>query len=263
MRKEREVKLQRVLMIILLASGLVFSLAGCGGTEEGTLPTEEGMIDPALQTETAIADQNQVPGEPPAPDQLTPPTSIAVNSTPTTQKEDVSLTQLPTLAIPPSPGDSLTQVSSTDAALTPKAETTKNADSSLPTIPALPSSTALVLATKPLVPDQAQWVSNAPADGATMTIDPDVRWDMIWKVKNSGTTTWTTKYTLRYFNGERLQRSVDSIAFPREVKPGEIVTLTVPAKTPYSPGEAETMWALTNENGQNFYYVTLKIKLVQ
>jgi hypothetical protein len=263
MRKEREVKLQRVLMIFLLATGLVFSLTGCGGSDGDTAPTEEGATDLTLQAQESGSDQTQLPGEPPSPEQLTPPTSIAASPTPTEQSAATSMAQLPTLAIPPSPGDPLTPGASTGTALTPNAETSKTLDPSVPTLPVLPTSTALVLATKPLVPDMAQWVSNNPADGSTLTIDPDVRWDMIWKVKNSGTTTWTTKYTLRYFNGERLQRSVDSIAFPREVKPGEIVTLTVPAKTPYSPGDAETMWALTNENGQNFYYVTLKIKLIQ
>ena len=50
--------------------------------------------------------------------------------------------------------------------------------------------------------DKCDWVDQSPKDGSQ--VQKDASWDMTIVVKNSGVTTWTTKYALRFWGGDRL-----------------------------------------------------------
>lgn len=111
----------------------------------------------------------------------------------------------------------------------------------------------------PKSPDAALWVDQFPADGALMTAGQ--KFDIVWKLKNTGTTTWTTKYYYRYFSGTKLHENTSSYYLKTAVKPDDEVSLIVDAVAPFSGGEYLTTWVITNEAGTNFYVFTLTIKV--
>jgi hypothetical protein len=82
---------------------------------------------------------------------------------------------------------------------------------------------------------------------------------MTWTVKNTGTTTWSTKYLLRFYAGDQLGAPA-SAAFPKEVKPNDSIQLSVPMKAPSAAGKYLGNWVLTNADGVNFpTYLTIQV----
>lgn len=123
-----------------------------------------------------------------------------------------------------------------------------------------PTNTIAPTSPRPTTADKAAWISQNPADGTVVT--PNQPFNMVWTVKNMGTTTWNTSYQLRYYLSEaNLRFGGSDIKFPKEVKPGESVDLSVSMRAPTSAGEYTTIWVLTNDQGVNFYTVTLTIKV--
>ncbi len=110
------------------------------------------------------------------------------------------------------------------------------------------------------LPDRAEWVSQSPADGTVLL--PGQEFTMTWTIRNIGDTTWTTAYQLRfYLANQALRLGASDIKFPKEVKKGETVDLSLTMKAPTTPGDYTSVWVLTNANGQNFYtvYITIKV----
>lgn len=130
------------------------------------------------------------------------------------------------------------------------------------------TATSAVTATNPVAPtsarptvaDKASWVSQNPVDGTVLA--PGQEFTMTWTIKNIGTTTWNTSYQLRYYLADATLRfGAADIRFPKEVKPGENIDLTVGMKAPSAAGDYTTIWVLTNDQGANFYTITLSIKV--
>ena len=117
-------------------------------------------------------------------------------------------------------------------------------------VPTLPQSQAA---------DKATWISNDPLDSALA--NPDAKFDITWQMKNSGTTTWTTKYTIRYFSGNIIMET-NQFHFRDTVKPGDTGTFIVDAIAPSKPGSYNTWWKMTNDLGQNFGDMSLTIIVV-
>ncbi len=113
-------------------------------------------------------------------------------------------------------------------------------------------------ATKASLPDKAQYVSQGIADDTKF--DPGAGFTITWALKNIGTTTWTTKYLLRYYSGDQMGAPA-TVAFPKEVKPGETVELSVNMTAPTSAGTFISNWVMTNADGVNFYPVYIQIKV--
>ncbi len=129
-----------------------------------------------------------------------------------------------------------------------------------PTSAVSPTNTLAPTSPRPSTADKAAWISQNPADGTVVT--PGQNFPMTWTVKNMGTTTWNTNYQLRYYLSEAVLRfGAADIKFPKEVKPGESVDLIVNMKAPSSAGDYTTIWVLTNDQGINFYTITLTIKV--
>jgi hypothetical protein len=177
-----------------------------------------------------------------------------------------------------------------NAALTPSATATEEptqtlavptADSTLPTLPLPGSQTQLAPAgTQPALslplasltpmggqPAQsgikqisAQWVSNDPPDGAV--IEAGTNFDIIWKVKNTGTKTWTKDYTYQHFLYDRLSDNT-SYKLKAEVKPGAVASIIVDGVAPTTSGKYSTWWKLKDDQGQNIGDMTLDIVVVQ
>jgi len=108
------------------------------------------------------------------------------------------------------------------------------------------------------VPDKATWISNIPADGAVL--QPGQKFEIRWTVRNTGSTTWNTSYTIRFFSGN-INTVKNTYNFRGETKPESTVELIVEAVAPTAPGEYYTWWKLTNDQGVNFGDVDLYIKV--
>jgi hypothetical protein len=125
----------------------------------------------------------------------------------------------------------------------------------------LPSFTsAVVVPTTNTSGDKAEWVANTPADKSKFT--KGAYFDVSFTIKNTGTTTWTTDYTIRFFAGEQMGVR-PAINFPiTPVKPGETVVIPLgQLQAPQTAGNYMIWWKLTNAEGKNFYDVSLELEI--
>jgi hypothetical protein len=108
--------------------------------------------------------------------------------------------------------------------------------------------------------DDAIWVSDVTVpDGTQMT--PGQDFVKTWKIKNTGSCTWGTGYTLIHGYDEKL----DGIAEPltTAVAPGEEVEVSVRFKAPSNAGEHRSYWRMQNASGSafgEFFYVTIVVR---
>ncbi|HVO69626.1 MAG TPA: NBR1-Ig-like domain-containing protein [Aggregatilineaceae bacterium] len=104
--------------------------------------------------------------------------------------------------------------------------------------------------TKPY--DEASYVADVTVEDGTIIQagDPFVK---TWRVRNTGTTTWTKDYSLRFLSDEQMG-GPDRVPMPREAKPGEVVELSVSLKASTIPGRHRSTWKLYNPRGKAFEY---------
>lgn len=127
-------------------------------------------------------------------------------------------------------------------------------------IVSLPTATLAVVAKPPAASgDKAELVGQNPGDGSR--IQKSASFDMTIVLKNVGTTTWTKKYSLVFYAGDRMGSPKD-FNMPHEVKPGETVNLTFGMKASDSKGDKKTIWAVRNADGMNFYDLWLEMKVI-
>lgn len=145
---------------------------------------------------------------------------------------------------------------------TPAAGQTPAAGTTTPgaTLPAgavgVPTATQAAGAPVKTSPDKAELIDQSPKDGAK--IQKNASFDMTLVMKNSGTSTWTTAYSLVFFAGDRMNSPADYL-MPKEVKPGDTVTLRFTLTAPDSSGDKTIVWAMRNADGANFYPLYLKL----
>ena len=70
-----------------------------------------------------------------------------------------------------------------------------------------------------------------------------------WRIRNSGTTTWTTDYIIEFEKGEKLGAPTQ-IKLPKSVKPNEFIDISIEFTVPNATGEYSSYWILKNEEGQ-------------
>jgi hypothetical protein len=153
-------------------------------------------------------------------------------------------------------------------ALTPSvtpllAPTATNLPSSTPSPTANPSlsATGTLLSGTPqaTTDNHAQWVSQSIADDTTFK--PGETFTMNWHLKNTGTSTWTANYILRYYSGNTFGAPKE-ITIEREVLPGDEIDINIPMTAPTTPGSYISNWVMSSENLSNFKDpVYLKIKV--
>ena len=114
-----------------------------------------------------------------------------------------------------------------------------------------PSATATLSSVTPTAgtENKDQWVSQTIADNTIFK--PGETFTMTWRLKNTGTSTWTAGYLLRYFSGDTFGAPKE-VATGREVLPGEEIDISVPMKAPANPGSYSSVWVMSNENRSNF-----------
>lgn len=205
--------------VALIFSVLVMS--ACNGTPPEPTPDANMIYTAAAQTVQAQLTQEA----------LLNPTATNTPEPTNTPQPTSTLAGIPTLPLP--------------GAVTP--------GSVQITLPAI--STATVQAGP--VADKAEWVTQSPADGTELPNNLD--YDIVWTLKNTGATTWTTDYLYRFYAGDTLHQK-SSYKLPKTVAPGESVDLTVDGKTSGLKGEKTATWVITNKDGANFYAFTVTLK---
>lgn len=102
----------------------------------------------------------------------------------------------------------------------------------------------------PKVCNQAQLVSQklspnllAYASGQKFTVT--------WTLKNVGTCTWTSKYTVVFSSGTDMADK-KSYALPGKVSPGQSVEISIVMHAPAKTGDVTSNWLLRSDSGQTF-----------
>jgi len=94
--------------------------------------------------------------------------------------------------------------------------------------------------------DKATFVADVTVPDGTL-FSPGTTFIKTWRLKNSGTCTWTNAYKLVFYNGEQMGAPT-SVNVPWNVAPNGTVDLTVNMLAPANPGTYRGYWILSNAN---------------
>ena len=97
--------------------------------------------------------------------------------------------------------------------------------------------------------DWAQFVADVTVPDGT-NVAPGLTFTKTWRLKNIGTCTWTTSYTLVFSSGDPLSGS--TVQFPNRVAPGQTVDVSVALTAPTAPGHYIGFWQFKNAAGALF-----------
>ena len=146
-------------------------------------------------------------------------------------------------AIPPT-----SAVTATEAAtVTPEA-------SKQPTETPVPTDNPFEATATETLCDDGKWVSDVTVpDGTEMT--PGQDFVKTWKIRNTGSCTWGTGYTVIFAFGEKMSGIAEPLT--GAVAPGEEVEVSVRLKAPSNTGEFSSTWRMANASnvpfGENIY----------
>jgi hypothetical protein len=98
--------------------------------------------------------------------------------------------------------------------------------------------------------DQAQFVRDVTVVDGTV-FEPGESFTKTWRLRNSGTCTWSEDYALVHAAGYSLL-GPDVLVIPTEVAPGELIDLSMKMTAPSSEGSYEGYWKLRNDEGSFF-----------
>ena len=98
--------------------------------------------------------------------------------------------------------------------------------------------------------DAAQFVSDVTIPDGTF-ISPGASFVKTWRLKNVGTCTWSTSYSLAFSSGAQMGNT-SKVLFPRSVTPGQTVDLSVTLVAPQNAGTYQGFWRLKNAAGTIF-----------
>jgi len=100
--------------------------------------------------------------------------------------------------------------------------------------------------------DQAEfWADVTIPDGTDF--NPGDAFTKIWKLRNSGTNTWTPAYSFGFFTGEQMSAPA-AVPLPGNVPPGETVDIAVDMIAPQTQGNYLGYWKMQNQVGEFFEY---------
>lgn len=134
---------------------------------------------------------------------------------------------------------------------------------------AAPSPTAILEPTAaPVTPSPASTApgiappaSAAGPDGATYVADvtvpddsvfsPGATFNKVWRIRNTGTTTWSTQYSLVFIDGETFGAPAN-VPIPNEVVPGGEVEIAVEMTAPEAKGSYTSYWKMVTPDGRIF-----------
>ena len=98
--------------------------------------------------------------------------------------------------------------------------------------------------------DWAQFIADVTVPDGTR-YDPGATFTKTWRLRNIGTCTWTTSYTMVFDSGEKMGTTT-SVNFPSNVAPGQNVDLSVNMTAPSAAGHYIGYWKFKNAAGTLF-----------
>jgi hypothetical protein len=98
--------------------------------------------------------------------------------------------------------------------------------------------------------DQAEFVRDVTIPDGTR-LDPGNTFSKTWRLRNSGTCTWTPEYSIVFVSGSSMQ-SAKVVSLPGEVPVGSEVDLTLQMEAPTVNGDYVGSWKLRNASGSLF-----------
>ncbi len=134
----------------------------------------------------------------------------------------------------------------------------------LPTLPPLATLPSLSTPTTAAsnAPDKAAYVTQSPSDYSNVTTGKV--FNIIWRLRNVGTTTWNTNYVYRFYSASnKISTSANGYNLPASVPPNGEVELKAVATASGTPGTYDTRWVITNAEGVNFGSFDLTVNVVQ
>jgi hypothetical protein len=160
-----------------------------------------------------------------------------------------------------------TATSTPEATATPAAtDTPQPTETPNPTDQAAQATTAAQPTTAPAQPadsnltagNHAAWTFQTVSDGATFA--PSEQFTLVFGVKNVGTTTWTTGYSLRWLAGTQIWGNT-VLNLDHEVKPGEKAEFYIHGVAPDKSGKYTTRWYMVDNANHSFYEVYLNFNV--
>jgi len=113
-----------------------------------------------------------------------------------------------------------------------------------------PTTTILSTTVTPRCTNQAEFVRHLTIPEHT-SLNSGQYFIKIWQIKNTGTCTWTTDYSLRFYSGDQMN-GPPSVPFPYPVPPGEVIDLEVTLITPSGLKTTSGFWVLSDAEGGLF-----------
>ncbi len=98
--------------------------------------------------------------------------------------------------------------------------------------------------------DAAQFIADVTVPDGTV-FAPGATFKKTWRLKNVGTCTWTTAYSLVFVSGEKMGNTA-SVALPANVAPGQSVDVSVDMTAPAAAGKYRGNWQFKNAGGVLF-----------
>jgi hypothetical protein len=95
--------------------------------------------------------------------------------------------------------------------------------------------------------DRAQFVADVTVPDGTR-FDPGAAFTKVWQLRNVGTCTWTTSYSLVFDTGEKMGATASS-NFANNIAPGQIIDITVNMTAPGAAGHYIGYWKFKNASG--------------
>jgi hypothetical protein len=123
---------------------------------------------------------------------------------------------------------------------------------------ATPTATSAPLTAPPAnteICDQALFITDVTVSDGT-NFNADDTFTKTWRVKNTGTCSWSSSYTLAFASGNSMN-GPSSVALAGIVNPGDTVDISVNLKAPSASGDYTGYWKLRNATG--FAFITLTV----
>lgn len=187
----------------------------------------------------------------------TPTTDPAAVYTAAAETANVRLTQM--LAQTPSP-EPVTATPTQELALTAAFQTvvaqlTQTAAAAGTSTPTPTATQAAVSGT-----DRSLFVADVTVPDGTDFL-PNTAFIKTWRIRNAGTSTWTTDYALVFVSGDQMSGPA-SQRLPMAVPPGADIDLSVNLVSPAATGRYRGYWKIMNAAGKSFddpFYVEIDV----
>lgn len=132
-----------------------------------------------------------------------------------------------------------------------------------PAASATVTATPLIAAADELCTVSALLVGETYPDGTIL--QPGTTFTKVWRIQNSGTCTWDTRWQLVFSGGDRLDSSL-TYNLPLPAEPGQTVEVPIILRAPDSGGQHTGEWMLKSPWGRTFgvgqYSVPLSASIV-